>query len=226
MDSVTGSRLTYCHGRFGGVSRDIDDAFADACRRVIEKNRKRFDDYQTLVEENVIFIKRTKGIGVIDKSTALAFGVTGPCLRAAGVAYDVRKAEPYGIYSELDFEIPTGTVGDILDRYRVRFAEMEQSYRIIEQCLDRLEDGPIGPKKMVRRVKPPVGDFYHAVESPRGQLGFYIQSEGSEIPYRIKVRTPSFANLSCVTALLPGSMVADVIAVLGSIDIVLPEIDR
>lgn len=226
MDAVTGSRLTYCHARFGGVSNDAPDDFADRCRAVIARIRSRFPDYEQLVTENVIFINRTRDIGIIDEETALAYGVTGPNLRAAGVAYDVRRAEPYSLYPELEFEIPTGTRGDILDRYRVRLAEMEQSFRIVEQCLDRLEEGPVQPRRLIRRIKPPEGDFYYATESARGHLGFYIQSDGSEIPYRIKIRTPSFANLSSMKAVMPGSMVADVIAILGSIDIVLPEIDR
>jgi len=226
MDTVTGSRLTYSHARFGGVSRDAPDDFAESCRTVVAKLRSRYPDYETLVTKNVIFLHRTRGIGVIDRKTALAYGVTGPNLRAAGVAYDVRRAEPDSLYPELEFEVPTATDGDILARYMVRLREMEQSLRIVEQCVDRLEEGPVMPNKLLRRIKPPEGDFYYASESARGHLGFYFQSDGSDIPFRIKIRTPSYANLSSMPAVMPGSMVADVIAILGSIDIVLPEIDR
>jgi NADH-quinone oxidoreductase subunit D len=225
LDRVSGSRLTYNYCRFGGVARDVDDTFIGATRDFIKRLRGRWKDYNNLVTKNVIFIHRTRDVGVIDKDIALRFGCTGPVLRAAGVPYDVRRVEPYSVYSELDFEIPTGVNGDALDRYMIRLREMEQSLRIIEQALDRLPGGPIRTPTP-NKVRPPKGDYYFAAESARGALGYYIVSDGSEYPYRLKVRVPSYGNLQTLTEVLPGTLVADTICILGSIDIVVPEIDR
>jgi NADH-quinone oxidoreductase subunit D len=225
LDRVSGSRLTYSYCRFGGVAKDLDEEFIAATRQFIQRLRSRWEDYHNLVTKNVIFIHRVKDVGVIDRETALRFGCTGPLLRAAGVAYDIRKAEPYSVYPELEFDIPTGSEGDAQDRYRVRLEEIEQSMRIIEQALDRLPDGPIRtPTPM--KVRPPKGDYYFAVESARGVLGFYIVSDGTSYPYRLKARVPSFGNLQVLTEVLPGTLVADTISILGSIDIVVPEVDR
>jgi NADH-quinone oxidoreductase subunit D len=183
-------------------------------------------DYHALVSKNIIFRKRCEGVGVIDRDVALRYGVTGPCLRACGVGYDVRKAEPYGIYDRFDFEIPTGPNGDLWDRYEVRLKEMEQSCRIIEQAVAAIPEGPILPEKQPKKFKPDAGELYFAVESARGQFGMYIVSDGTDVPVRIKLRTPSFSNLSVLPAVLPNTMIADTIAILGSIDIVLPEVDR
>jgi NADH-quinone oxidoreductase subunit D len=225
LDHVSGSRLTYSYCRLGGVAKDIDEKFIRETRSFIQRLRSRWNDYHNLVTKNVIFIHRTKDVGVINRELALRFGCTGPVLRAAGVPYDIRKAEPYSVYGEMDFEIPTGTKGDALDRYMVRLQEMEQSLRIIEQALERLPDGPVkGPAP--HKVRPPKGDYYFAVESARGALGFYIVSDGSECPYRLRVRVPSFGHLQVLTDVLPGTLVADTISILGSIDIVVPEVDR
>lgn len=226
LDRPTGSRLTYCYGRFGGVTEDVDDVFLKATREFVAHLRGRLREYQALVTDNVIFLKRCEGVGLIPRETALQFGVTGPCLRAAGVRYDVRKAEPYGIYDRFEFDIPTGRNGDILDRYLVRVEEMAQSCRIIEQALDGIPEGPIVPEKMKKRFKPPAGETYFAVESPRGQFGMYIVSDGSETPIRLKLRTPSFSNLSSLTDVLAHTLISDTIAIVGSIDIILPEVDR
>jgi NADH-quinone oxidoreductase subunit D len=225
LDRITGSRLTYSYCRFGGVARDVDDEFIKATRRFIERLRSRWDDYHNLVTKNVIFIHRAKDVGIINRELALRFGCTGPILRAAGVSYDIRKAEPYSVYSELEFDIPTGTTGDALDRYVVRLQEMEQSLRIIEQALDRLPEGPI-KAPVPQKVRPPKGDYYFAVESARGALGYYIVSDGTPYPYRLKPRVPSYGNLQVLTDVLPGTLVADTISILGSIDIVVPEVDR
>jgi NADH-quinone oxidoreductase subunit D len=225
LDRVTGSRLTYCYCRFGGVARDIDESFISETRLFIQRLRGRWRDYHNLVTKNVIFINRARDVGIIDRDLALRFGCTGPVLRAAGVAYDIRKAEPYSVYPEFDFEIPTGTNGDALDRYMVRLQEMEQSLRIIEQGLERLPDGPI-KAPVPRKVRPPKGDYYFAVESARGALGFYMVSDGTGFPYRLRARVPSFGNLQVLTDVLPGTLVADTISILGSIDIVVPEVDR
>lgn len=226
LDRVTGSRLTYSYGRFGGVTMDLDDTFVEQTRAFIKRLRSRFPMYKGLVHDNIIFVERCDGVGVISKEVALQYGVTGPCLRASGIEYDVRRAEPYGGYEKFDFEIPTRTAGDCMARFEVRIAEMEQSCRIVEQALDMLPEGPFKPAKLVKKLKPPQGEFYFAVESARGNFGMYFVSDGSDTPSRIKLRTPSFSNLSSVEAVLPGTMVADTIAIVGSIDVVMPEIDR
>jgi len=226
LDRVTGSRLTYCYGRFGGLTMDVDDAFVSAASAFCKRLRSRFPLYKALVEDNVIFRHRCIGVGVIDPALATPYAVTGPCLRAMGIPYDVRRAEPYGIYDRFDFEIPTSKMNDCLGRFDVRCEEMVQSVRIVEQALAQLPAGPIDAEKVPKTIKPPAGEYYHAVESARGHFGMYIVSDGSEIPVRIKLRTPSFANLSTAPKILAGTMVADTIAIVGSIDIVLPEVDR
>jgi NADH-quinone oxidoreductase subunit D len=226
LDRVTGSRLTYSYGRFGGVTEDVDDAFLQQTSAFLRRLRGRMKEYHALITENVIFRQRCEGVGLIDRDTALGYGVTGPCLRACGVPYDVRRAEPYGIYERFEFEIPTERAGDALARYLVRVAEMEQSCRIIEQAVAQIPQGPIMPEKPKKRFKPAPGELYFAVESARGHYAHYVVSDGSEIPARIKLRTPSFSNQSCMPAVLPGTMIADTVAILGSIDIVLPEVDR
>ncbi len=226
LDRITGSRLTYAYGRFGGVTMDVDDVFVEQSRAFIARLRERFPMYRDLVEGNIIFRERTEGVGVMDRAMALDYGLTGPPLRAAGVAHDVRRAEPYGGYEDYDFEIPTRTAGDCLARFEIRMEEMEQSCRIVEQALDRLPEGEIGPPKIIKKLKPPEGEFYFAVEAARGSFGMYIVSDGSDVPFKIKLRTPSFSNLSALETALDGTMVADTIAILGSIDVVLPEIDR
>ena len=225
LEGIAGSRLTYSYGRFGGVRNDIDKAFYDGTRRFIDRLRGRYWDYENLINQNIIFIKRSRGVGVISQEDALTYGVTGPSLRGSGVQYDVRKNEPYSAYPEFKFEIPTREAGDCLARYQVRMAEIEQSVNIIEQALDHLPPGPVR-SKVPRFVTPPEGECYLTFESARGAVGFYIVSDGSRIPYRIKVRAPSFSNLFIVTKICPGHFLADVIAIFGSIDVTVPEIDR
>jgi NADH-quinone oxidoreductase subunit D len=226
LDSVTGSRLTYSYGRFGGVTMDVDATFVAGAHAFLARLRSRMPEYKRLVRDNPIFRQRCEGVGVIDAQTAFDYGVTGPCLRAAGVAYDVRRAEPYGIYDRFEFDIPTATGGDSLDRFDVRVREIEESARIIDQALAGLPEGPIMPAKPKKRFKPPAGELYYAVESARGHFGAYIVSDGSETPLRVKLRTPSFSNLASMPAVLRGTMIADTIAIVGSIDVVMPEIDR
>ncbi len=229
LESVTGSRLTYCSARFGGLNRDLDAGFPDRAREVIAKLKGRWVEYERLIEDNVIFVNRTRGVGVLPRDLCLSYGVTGPTLRGSGVPYDVRKAEPYGAYARFEFDVPTRSEGDVFARYMVRALEMQQSVRIIEQALAQLPAGPIlnpdsiGVKK---RLKLPVGTQYYAVESARGHYGIEIVSEGGTEPYRAKFRTPSYANLAVLQAVMPGNMVADAVAVLGSVDLVLPEVDR
>ncbi len=226
MEETTGSRLTFNYLRFGGTEHDLAPGFADKVRGFLKYFRGRLRDYDQLITKNIIFIVRTKDIAVLPAERALQYGVTGPNLRGSGIAYDVRRAEPYGVYSELDFEIPIGTVGDTFDRYHVRMQEMEQSCRIIEQALDKLPEGPIRPDNVPKVIKPPKGEGYFAVESARGQFGLYVVSDGSTIPYRVKTRTPSFSNLAVLPSLLVGYKMSDIVSILGGFDVVLPEIDR
>ncbi|MBI5154479.1 NADH-quinone oxidoreductase subunit D [Candidatus Poribacteria bacterium] len=226
LDRISGSRLTYCYGRFGGVTLDVDKEFLDGTAAFCKRLTSRLKDYDDLVTKNVIFLNRTVGIGVMKPEIARMFGVTGPCLRGMGISYDVRKAEPYGIYDRFDFEIPTAAESDCFARFIVRVREMEQSIRIIQQALAKIPEGPIMPAKVAKKFKPAEGEYYFAVESARGQFGMFIVSDGSETPFRIHLRTPSFANLATMRVALPGTQMADTVAILGSIDIVLPEIDR
>ncbi len=229
LESVTGSRLTYCTGRFGGLSKDLDEDFPRRAREVLAKLRARWSEYDRLIEDNVIFLNRARGVGILTKDQCLSYGVTGPTLRGSGIPYDVRKAEPYGAYARFAFDIPTRPEGDVFARYWVRVQEMRQSVRIIEQALEQLPAGPIlnpdsiGVKK---RLKLPVGTQYYAVESARGHYGILLVSEGGTEPYRAKFRTPSYPNLAVLTEMMPGNLVADAVAVMGSVDLVMPEVDR
>ena len=226
LDRITGSRLTYCFFRFGGVPLDIDEEFIAGARAFIKRLRGRWADYDNLVTKNVIFINRVKDVGFITKEQCVKYGLTGPMVRGSGIPYDIRKSEPYSAYPDFDFEIPIGDKGDIMDRYLVRMREMEQSMRIIEQALDKLPNGPIMADKVPKRLKPAAGEVYQAVETARGEFGCYIVSQGDVKPYRIKLRVPSFGNLSILPELAVDTLVADLVAILGSVDVVVPEIDR
>jgi len=226
LDRVSGSRLTYSYCRFGGVTRDIDTEFISMTRDFIKRLRGRWPEYHNLVTKNIIFIHRTRDVGVITPELARQFGVTGPNLRACGVKYDMRKIEPYEVYERFKFNVPIGFNGDALDRYKVRLEEMEQSCRIIEQALDDLPDGPVINESVPYKVKPPKGEVYFAFESARGLTAYYLLSDGSHYPYRCHIRVPSFSNLHVLTQVLKGTLVADAISILGSIDVVIPEIDR
>src|SRR3989442_287509 len=183
-------------------------------------------DYEQLLTNNRIWLERTKGIGVISAEDAIAIGLTGPALRGSGVKHDIRKDEPYAAYDEMHFEVPIGKAGDTYDRYLVRIEEFRQSVRIIRQAIEGLPEGPI-VGKVPRLIKPPAGETYHAIESPKGELGYFIVSDGkSGTPYRFRVRPPSFCNLQGLPRLVKGHLVADVVALIGSIDIVLGEVDR
>jgi NADH-quinone oxidoreductase subunit D len=225
LESVTGSRLTYSYYRFGGVCQDIDEKFVERTRAFIKRLRKRYTIYEKLVTKNIIFIKRTENIGIVSPDMALRYGMTGPNLRGSGISYDVRKNEPYSVYPEFDFEIPVGRQGDCLDRYMVRVREIEQSLRIIEQALDRLPDGPVR-SKVPKNIKLAPGDCNFAVEAARGELSYYLIGDGTSTPYRLKVRVPSYSNLSCLPELGRGILLPDLVSILGSFDLVIPEIDR
>ena len=185
----------------------------------------KIDEYEELLTTNRIWVERTKNVGAISAEDCIALGVTGPVLRASGIKWDLRKAQPYANYKNFDFEIPVGTNGDTYDRYLVRMAEMRQSVRIIEQAVDALPEGPI-MAKVPKVMKPPAGEVYHSIEAPKGELGYFIVSDGSTQPYRVRVRPPSFVNLQALDLMCRGELVADVIAVIGTLDIVLGEVDR
>ncbi len=225
LEDVTGSRLTHCWYRAGGVVSDVPDDFAGRVRDFIRRMHGRFAIYKNLVTDNIIFQKRTKGIGIISPDMARRYGATGQALRSSGISYDIRKSRPYSIYPELDFDVPVGETGDCFDRYSVHVEEMRQSLRIIEQALDRLPGGDVRtkiPKKMVI----PAGNCIVSTEGARGEVTYCLVGDGSEIPYRLKVRAPCFSNLSLLPELCQDMLLADMISVLGSLDMVLPEVDR
>ncbi len=250
VEALTGARLTNTYTRIGGVSRDLPEGFVEGVRGCLKDLDKAVKDVLGLLAKNRIFLDRTRDVGVIAKADAVAYGFTGPCLRASGDSYDVRKAHPYSCYEEFDFDIPIGAHGDSYDRLLVRFEEIRQSKRIIEQALAKLPDGPIinpeghsalPPKHEVYNsieglirhfeiimfgVKPPPGEIYSYTEAANGELGFYIVSDGSGKPYRIKVRPPCFAIYQAYPELIKGSMIADAVAILGNLNIVAGELDR
>lgn len=226
LEGITGSRLTYCYFRFGGLYNDIDDAFIDATKQFINRLRGRFSMYENLVTKNVIFINRVKGIGVFEKNQVPKYGCSGPVIRSTGIPFDIRRFEPYAAYGNIGFEIPTQESGDNMDRFMIRVREMEISLNIIEEALKKLPEGPIKAEKVPKKLKPPKGDAFHAVESPRGELGVYIVSDESDVPYRMRWRVPSYSNLMTFPYLAKGTLIADAIATLGSYDLVIPEIDR
>jgi NADH-quinone oxidoreductase subunit D len=194
---------------------------------VLKSSRQGVKDFDGLLTENEIFIARTKNVGIISAEDAIDFGMSGPSLRASGADLDVRKTEPYLFYDQVEFDVPLGENGDVFDRYHVRLLEIEQSMRIIEQCLDRLEDGPIMPEKMPRMLRLPEGqEVYIRTEAPRGEYGVYLVSKGGNTPWRLKVRSACLSNLQALKQMSVGQYVADAIIILGSIDIVLSEVDR
>jgi NADH-quinone oxidoreductase subunit D len=226
LEYVTGSRLTYCYYRFGGVYNDIDDQFITGTRDFIKRLRFRLPTmYHDLVTGNIILIKRLKDIGFITKEVCDKYGATGPVLRGSGVEYDVRKNEPYSVYSEFDFDVPVYHECDSMARYMVRMDEMEQSLRIIEQALNKLPEGPY-QAKVPKVLKPAAGNYYAAVEAARGTFGTRIVSDGGKNAYRLKLRSPTFSNLSLFGEVAEGMLLADALAFMGSLDLVIPEIDR
>ncbi|MFC2149453.1 NADH-quinone oxidoreductase subunit D [Candidatus Auribacterota bacterium] len=227
-EAVCGNRLLYSYFRFGGVSQDVPDNFLDMVREFIPYMTKKLGDLEKLLTNNIIFLKRTKGVGVIPQDMAVNCGVSGPNLRGSGIQWDLRRAEPYLNYDKFDFDIPVGENGDAWDRYKVRIEEIRQSLRIVEQAIEKIPSGEINSLKpaQMRMIKPPKGEVYFRIESPRGDLGFFIVSDGSDKPYRVKVRTPSFSHLAVLKKILKGMKVADIVAIFGSLDIVMGEVDR
>ncbi len=226
FEAFCGARLTTTAFRIGGLYQDLPPGFEAMVRAFLAKFPACLDEYETLLTENRIWKKRTVGVAKLSAEDAIALGVTGPVLRAAGVAYDIRKAFPYAAYRELDFEVPTRTEADTYARYLVRMEEMRQSCRLVAQCLDGLPEGPI-MAKLPKVLRSEVNEIYHPTEAPKGELGYYLVGEkGSLNPYRFHVRAPGFANLQALPKMVEGGLVADIIAAIGTLDVVLGEIDR
>jgi NADH-quinone oxidoreductase subunit D len=226
FEEYCGARLTYNSMRIGGLPLDIPPAWGRKVLGFCDILESKLPEYEALLTSNRIWLERTRGIGVINGSDAIALGLSGPVLRGSGVPKDVRKDEPYAAYAEFDFDVPIGHAGDTYDRYLVRVEEFRQSLRIIRQAIDGLPEGPV-MGKVPRLIKPPAGETYHAIESPKGELGYFIISDGkANTPYRFRVRPPSFCNLQALPRLIQGHLVADVVALIGSIDIVVGEVDR
>lgn len=250
IEALTGARFTTSYTRVGGVSRDLPPGWVGQCRRFLDEVEVNFDETEALLSRNRIFIDRTKDVGIISREDAIDFGLTGPNLRGSGVDHDLRKAHPYLVYDRFEFDVPVGSVGDSYDRYLVRIMEMRESVRILRQCFDQLPGGAVNvpdgkvvlPAKekvltsmeelihqfmlVTQGVNAPAGEVYFGAENPKGELGFYIHSKGGGTPYRLKIRAPSFVNLSILPHLLPGSMMSDTVAILGSLDFVMGECDR
>lgn len=225
FEKYCGARLTTHAFRIGGLLYETYDGFEEDVRRFCGGVDSRIAEYEELLTENRIWVDRTRNIGVLTAEQAIDLGVTGPVLRASGVKWDIRKAFPNAAYSEFDFDIPTGTNGDTYDRYLVRLEEMRQSRRIIMQAVESIPEGPI-MARVGKVIKPPPGEVYHTIEAPKGELGYYIVSDGSIQPYRLRIRPPSFVNLQAFDKMVRGHLVADVVAIIGTLDIVLGEVDR
>lgn len=249
-EQLTGARFTTSYTRVGGQIRDLPDGFIAAVRKFLDEVEPVIEETDKLLSRNAIFIGRTQGLGIITKEDAIGYGLSGPNLRGSGVEHDLRKAAPYLDYEKYEFDIPVGAQGDCYDRYLVRMEEMRQSVRILRQVLDQLPSGPINvadakgllPNKervlmkmeelihhfilATQGIDAPAGEVYFGAENPKGELGFYIHSKGGGVPYRLKIRSPSFLNLSVLSKIMPGHMLSDVPAVLGSLDFVMGECDR
>jgi NADH-quinone oxidoreductase subunit D len=225
FENYCGARLTTHAFRIGGLHYELYDGFSEQVLNFCDDFERKVDEYEQLLTSNRIWVDRLKGVGVLTADDCKEYGVTGPLLRAAGVKWDLRKAQPYSGYDQYDFEIPTRENGDTYDRYVVRMQEMRQSVRIVRQATANIPAGPI-MAKIPKVFKPPVGEVYVSIEAPKGELGYYIVSDGSLNPYRIRVRPPSFLNLQALDRMAKGALVADVVAIIGTIDIVLGEVDR
>ena len=225
FEKYCGARLTTHAFRIGGCIYETYDGFEQDVKKFCTFFLPKLDEYEELLTTNRIWVTRTKGVGILNPEDCIALGVTGPVLRASGVKWDLRKAQPYECYKNFDFDIPTGVNGDTYDRYLVRIAEMRQSVRILQQAIEAIPTGPI-MAKIPKVIKPPVGEVYHSIEAPKGELGYFIVSDGSTQPYRVRVRPPSFVNLQALDKMVRGLLVADVVAVIGTLDIVLGEVDR
>lgn len=257
IEALTGARFTTTYTRIGGLSRDLPPGWVEQCRKFLGEVVKNIDETEQLLTRNKIFVDRTRDIGVIPRDIAIDYGLSGPNLRGSGVEFDLRKAHPYLVYDQLEFDIPIGSVGDAYDRYLVRIEEMRQSVRLLRQCLDKIPGGPdneahepfnvpngkavLPPKeKVLTRMEElihhfilvtegtnaPPGEVYFGAENPKGELGFFIHSKGGGTPHRLKIRAPSFVNLSILPYLMPGHMISDTVSIFGSLDFVMGECDR
>ena len=250
FEMVSGARMNLSYLRIGGVARDLPDGFIEKTKEFINTFPSKLRDYETLLTKNKIWLMRTKDVGIISAEDAIDYGLSGPSIRGSGVKWDIRKPEPYSSYDELDFIVPVGENGDVYDRYIVRIEEMRQSNEIVRQAMDNLPAGKLNadipdvvpPQKeeikssmeslihhfkiVTEGICPPAGEVYVSIEAPKGELGYYIVSDGTKTPYRLKIRPPSFVNLEGLQKMVEGQLIADVVAVIGSLDIVLGEIDR
>jgi NADH-quinone oxidoreductase subunit D len=250
FEKIAGARFTTSYTRIGGLAQDVQPETLQAIKAFIEQFPEKLDECAKMLNGNRIFLGRTDGIGVITRAQAIDLGYTGAGLRAIGVAHDLRRANPYLVYPELDFEIPVYEGGDVLARYYVRMDEMRESTKIVRQVLEKIPAGPVNaaaPKQVLPRkghvytkmeelihdfmivnfgIEPPVGEVYHAVEAPKGELGFYLSSNGEGHPWRLKIRSPSFVNLQALPVMAKGSMISDVVAIIGSLDPVMGEADK
>ncbi len=250
FDRIAGARFTTSYTRIGGVASDVDDTAISMIKEFLKEFYPAMDEMAKLLNSNRIFIERLEGIGILSKENAIAYGVTGPSLRASGVEYDIRRAKPYLFYNEIDFKIPTYTEGDCLSRYYIRADEVYESAKIVKQIIEKMPAGDVmanDPKKVLPRkgeiysrmeelihdfmlvnkgMNPPVGDSYFSAENPKGELGFYIVSNGTGEPWKLKIHSPSFCNLQVIPLLVKGHMISDVVAIIGSLDPVMGEADK
>ena len=227
FESITGARMMCNYMRFGGCRCDLPPGWLAEAKQVVENFPIFLDEFEALLSENEILMSRTQGVGVLPRELAINASVTGPMLRATGVNYDIRKVDKYGIYDRFSFRVPLGEHGDVYDRYMIRVLEMRESIKILQQALRDLPEGPIiDPKAKLRGFRPKPGEAYGRIEAPKGELGFYLISDGSPNPYRYRVRPPSFINLTILEDMCLGHLVGDVVVILGSVDIVLGEVDR
>jgi NADH:ubiquinone oxidoreductase subunit D len=229
FESLVGARLLYGFYQVGGVRYDIPTGWAAKCRETVDLIDQRINEYERMLAENPFFLVRTQGVGIISRELAQEVGIGGPLLRGSGVAYDLRRSEPYSCYEDFDFRVPVETSGDCLARYRVRMAEFRESLKIVRQAIDGLPEGPISSRpglKSVAQTRIPKGEAYARVEGARGEVGCYLIADGSAKPYRMKWRGASFSNLAVLPHIIPGHKVADVVAIMGSVDPVFGEVDR
>jgi len=227
FEALTGARMMCNYMRFGGCRCDLPAGWLDWAKKVVASFPKFLDEFETLLVGNEIIMARTQGVGVLSRELAISAGITGPMLRASGVNYDLRKVDKYGIYDRFSFRVPLGDHGDVYDRYMMRLLEMRESLKILDQAMKDIPEGPFtDPKTKVRNFRPKPGEAYGRIEAPKGELGFYLISDGSPNPYRYRVRPPSLINLTVLEDMCLNRNVADVVIILGSIDIVLGEVDR
>lgn len=225
FEMLSGQRVLYNYMRIGGFTQDMPDEFLPAARKLVGQIEKRLEEYDHMLAENEIAIARSKGVGIISRELATSVGASGPVLRATGLAWDIRKIEPYSIYDRFEFDVPTGNAGDCYDRWRVRVAEMWESVKILKQALKEVPAGPV-KTPVSQFFHPPVGEAYGRIEGPKGELGFYIVSDGSIAPYRCHIRAPSLINLTALRDMVIGWKIQDLIIIFGSIDITMGEVDR